>query len=440
MIARWLHRRRTRLALTRLVTAHAAAGTFSGAVLVARAGRTLIRLAAGLADRDLAIPNTPETRFRIGSVAKPLTALAVLRLADQHRLSIDDPLDRYQPAFPRSDRILLRHLLSNTSGIPDYLMCERFHPHAHEAHTPAQLVSYVRDLPSRGEPGAALSYSNTNWVLLSQVVEAVTGTGFGTALEQLVLGPAGMVSTSLETTGLTGPAARGYTTASDGVVPAPIIHMSAEVGAGGIRSTVDDLLRLDRALREPGLLQAATLARMKTPVRVDGPLAYGLGLFVGDRLGRRAHGHSGGTFGFSAFWTHYEDQDTTVIVLSNLDTGSGERLERDLAAVTFDMPVEMPAEPRFIVLPGTAMAPFAGRYRSTFAGRTVDFHVELDGEQLVAKFPFLPSAQLRPITPRRFFTRLKGGDVTFEFLTDGERVSGIAVDWSGNPMHCPRLE
>lgn len=440
MITDWLHRRRTRPALARLVAAHTAADTFAGAVLVARAGKPLLRTAAGLADRDRGTPNTPDTRFRIGSVAKPLTALAVLRLADRGRLSLDDPLERYQPDFPGARQILLRHLLSNTSGIPDYLLSEAFHPHAHEPHSPARLLDYVRNRPLLGAPGTKLSYSNTNWVLLATVVESVTGRSFAAALEQLVLAPAGMAATGVETGVPAGPAAQGYTTIDGIVTPAAVIHMSAEIGAGAVRSTVDDLLRLDRALRGPGLLAAATLDLMKTPVCHEGALGYGLGLFRTERLGRTVTGHSGGTFGFSAFWTHYGDQDTTVIVLSNLDSGSADRLERDLAAATYGLPVAGPDEMVFVDLPEAALTPFVGRYRSSFAGRTMDFQISVESGQLTVKFPFLAAARLRPVSPSRFFTRLKGGDVTFEFLSTDQRVSGIDVNWSGDPLHCPRLD
>jgi CubicO group peptidase (beta-lactamase class C family) len=440
ILSTWLERRRLSHALARLTRAHAARGTFSGAVDVIRRGRSVYRDAHGLADRASGALNTVETAYRIGSVAKTFTALAVLRLADQGKLAVGDPLARHLPGYPNGAALRLHHLLSNSSGIPDYLMLPEVQPHLARPHSTAEMMGYFRDLPLLFQPGERLSYSNSNWTLLAAIVEQVTGSPFGVALQSLVLGPLGLEHTCVDCGASRGAAAVGYTLVEDQVVPAASIHASVELGAGGLRSTIDDLLRLDRALAAPGFLEPDTWQAMTHAVSAEGELGYGYGLFLTTRFGRPLVGHSGGTFGFTAFWSRYPTEDVAIVVLANLDNGSAERLERDLGAIMLGQPYELPTERSFVAVPGEVLDRYVGRYRSQFAGRAIDFAIERRDADLFAVFPLLPRARLRALSDRRFFTRLKGGDVVFAFEGEGDRSTGIAVDWSGNAMHCPRIE
>ena len=158
----WIRRRRTSGRLARLIEAHATLGTFSGAVLVSHRGGVLIRTARGIAQRESRAPNTPETPFRVGSIGKTFTALAVMRLVEEGALSTSDPIARLVPELPGGERILLHHLLSNTSGLPDYLTLPALEPRLAERHSLIEVIGYVRQLPLLFEPGARLAYSNTN--------------------------------------------------------------------------------------------------------------------------------------------------------------------------------------------------------------------------------------------------------------------------------------
>jgi CubicO group peptidase (beta-lactamase class C family) len=425
--------------LTALIDAHARAETWSGTVLVRRGRRTLVRAARGAADRARGTANTPESRFRIGSIGKTFTALATMRLIEAGRLSLDDPARRFAPEWLDSDGILVRHLLSNTSGLPDYLTLEALQPRIAEPHTLADVLGYVRDVPLLFPPGGRLSYSNTNWTLLALMIEQITGDSFDAALRSLVLDPLELASTAPDGGAMVPGDAIGYTIGESSWEPAAPIHPSVERGAGGLRSTVDDLLRLDGAIAEPGLLGAASLERMRRVVASDGPIGYGHGLFSTVRFGRTSVGHSGGTFGFTAFWSRYPADDLVTIVLANVDNGSAERLERGLAGIVFGARVD-PSEARtFVSVSTDVLARYSGRYQSSFAGRRIDFTVELADDRLFAVFPLLPRAPLRPLSATRFFTRLKGGDVIFEFVGAAGAITGIQVDWSGTTMECPRL-
>jgi CubicO group peptidase (beta-lactamase class C family) len=363
-------------------------------------------------------------------------------LVDRGDLGVTDPLSRFLPGYPGGAALQIRHLLSNTSGLPDYLLFPEVQPHLGRPHSLTEMIEYFRERPPLFEPGARLSYSNSNWTLLAAVVERIAERPFAAALDQLVFQPLGLERTFVDLGGEPGPAAVGYTLIEEQPVPAALIHATVELGAGGVRSTIADLARLDRALEAPGLLRPDTLGAMARAAATDGEIGYGYGLFLTTRFGRRLVGHSGGTFGFTAFWSRFPTEDLSVIVLANLDNGSAERLERDLGAMVLGEPYQLPSDRRFVSPPTEVLDRYVGRYRSRFAGRAIDFAIERVDAELFAVFPLLPRARLRALSDRRFFSRLKGGDVVFGFEveTEGASATGIAVDWSGNPMHCPRID
>ncbi|HEX2993513.1 MAG TPA: serine hydrolase domain-containing protein, partial [Anaerolineales bacterium] len=144
---------RTRRSLDKLVNAYAQLGRFRGAALVARNNKVLLRKACGMADEAGRRSNTPETRFLIASLTKTFTAVAIMQLAEQGRLSVDDPLSKYLPDFPHANRIYLRHLLSNTSGIYDFLLLEDFPQFMNQPHTTAEMIARFADQPLVLEPG-----------------------------------------------------------------------------------------------------------------------------------------------------------------------------------------------------------------------------------------------------------------------------------------------
>lgn len=302
--------------LDALVNAHVKQSTFSGSVLVVRGEKVVLRRGYGQASVELGVPATPEHVFRIGSIAKTLTALAVLRLVDAGRLSTEDRLSTFLPDFPDAHYVTLHHLLSNTSGVADHITREDAASWCGRPHTLPELVSFIAGAPRLFKPGSRFGYSNANWALLAAVLEHTTGHPFAEALSDLVLAPLGLTRTVV---GIDNPLVRGRASGyqlddrplddhrKGHVRPAPHIDLSVEVGAGGVYSTVDDLYRLKNALAKDGFLSSGTRKRMVTPVTRDaslgtGATGYGYGVTTGQRFGRAWWGHSGVTFGFTAFF------------------------------------------------------------------------------------------------------------------------------------------
>jgi D-alanyl-D-alanine carboxypeptidase len=317
-----------------LVQSYAEADRFSGAVLVAKDGVPVFRRAFGLANREWDIPNTPETRFRTGSIGKQFAAAAILLLADRGILGLDDPVSRHYAAAPPAwSGITLRHLLSMRSGIPNFTRLPGFFAGpAKREHTLDQLIQLFRDAPLRFEPGTRHEYSNSNYVLIGAVVEAVGRKPYDRFLQDEIFAPLGMRRSAYDDNStIVAERAAGYRRADGQWLNAAHISMSVVRAAGALLTTVDDMLVWDRALYTEGFLRAESLRAMFTDYG-DG---YGLGWMAPGWQGGVIQAHSGNVNGFATTICRYTNERLTVVVLANIENAPTRQLANDLASLHF---------------------------------------------------------------------------------------------------------
>jgi D-alanyl-D-alanine carboxypeptidase len=301
------------------------AGEFSGAVLVARDGQTLFEGAYGLADREQSVPNTPLTQFRVGSMNKMLTAVAVLQLVQAGTMRLDVPLGTYLTDYPNAQvasMVTPHHLLTHTGGTGDIFGPE-FNAHRSELRT---IGDYLRLYGTRGlrfAPGTQWEYSNYGFLLLGAVIERVGGTSYYDQVAARVHAPAGMTATgSAPEDSLVPGRAVGYTRQ---VVPGALVSNAPTLPyrgtpAGGGYSTVGDLARFAAALREHRLLDPAhTALLLGVKVTTNAGAGHAYGFFERVVDGRRFVGHGGGALGMSGDLAFDPDGGYVVVVLSNLD-------------------------------------------------------------------------------------------------------------------------
>lgn len=423
---------RTQRNLDKLVDAYAQLGRFRGAVLVARNKKILLRKAYGMADESNRRPNTPETRFLIASLTKTFTAVAIMQLAEQGRLSVDDPLSKYLPYFPNADRVHLHHLLSNTSGVCDFLLLEDFPQFMTQPHTTAEMIARFADRPLVFGPGTQFGYSNSNWILLSAVLETVTGLPYDKVICQNVLIPAGMNSSGFDWETL--PAemhAIGYTDSQNGLTPAPACHSSVLQAAGAMYSTVDDLLHFDAALNNNTLLRRETLRSMwqaETP-------GYGYGWEIHPIHGRSAVAHSGGMYGFISNFVRFVDEAgdsrVTIILLSNDNSAAAPEMTETLAAVVLGLPHEMPSSRTFVKVDPVVLGAYTGTYKQTVMGRTFILEFLVEDDQLVMDMRGWTKVPLKPMSETTFYARAKG-EVEMKFVPGPSgRADAIEMIWAG---------
>ncbi|WP_104431286.1 serine hydrolase domain-containing protein [Kineococcus xinjiangensis] len=290
----------------------AATGAQGVIARITRDGQVL-ELRAGTARHDGAEPVPHEARFRIGSITKVFVATVVLQLAAEGRLSLDEPVSRHLPGLlPDGDRITARMLLQHTSGLVSYTdhvpidppalsSVEEFERLRHLHHAPEDLVALATSRPLEFEPGTRFEYSNTGYVVLGMLVEAVTGKPYGRVLEERVIAPLGLRATSVPggRESLPSPHAHGYERIAGQVVDVTELDPSIAWAAGEVVSTTADLDRFLAALLGGELLPAEQLRQMRRSTPVSP--AYGLGL-QRDTLGCGAvvEGHSGSIPGFAS--------------------------------------------------------------------------------------------------------------------------------------------
>lgn len=290
---------------------------FSGAVLVAKGGTVLLNQGYGMADRAQEIPNTPQTRFRLGSVTKPFTAIAILMLHDEGKLDIVAPVCQYLASCPPAWReITLAQILSHTAGIPDLTRFPDFEATKGEPSTPEQLLARFMDKPLDFPPGSRWQYSNSGYLVLGVVVERVAGQPYESFLQERIFTPLAMQSSGYDHN--LDSLAVGYTPTGE---QADFIDMSIPFAAGALYSTVEDLYRWHRALDADQLLPQPLRDAMFTiqaPLEPGEPNAgYGYGWIVRDLPNGKIVGHNGVIEGFSAGIRRYLGEDAVIIVLSN---------------------------------------------------------------------------------------------------------------------------
>jgi CubicO group peptidase (beta-lactamase class C family) len=305
-------------------------------VIVLKNGQTAFEGSYGLANVETQTPITPATDFRLASFTKQFTAMCIMLLVHDGKLSYDDTLTKIFPDFPAyGSSITVRMLLTHTSGLKDYedIYSAQF-PGADDRKIPqikdAQILAMMKQQASTDfPPGSQWRYSNTGYAMLAMIVEKLSGEPFGTFLHDRIFVPLAMNHTLAYEKGKNEVPNRafGYANKDSQWIEADQSSTSAVLGDGGIYSNVEDLAKWDRALREHTLLDAAEMQPTFTAVKVpdgakkeDGtPTAYGFGWFLDPYNGRTRTWHSGTTTGFRTFIDRFPDERLTIIILCNRD-------------------------------------------------------------------------------------------------------------------------
>lgn len=298
------------------VNSLAPAKHFSGTVVAEHDGKVVLEKSYGFAVDEWQVPNSAGTKYEIASLTKQFTAAAILQLQDAGKLNVQDAVSKYYPEAPRTWKgMTIHHLLTHTSGLPEDDWKD-FFKGACTSYTTADLVKTFRDRPLGSQPGAEWKYRNTEYYLLAYIVEKLSGETYGAYLAQHVFQPLKMSHSGFEPAYTVIPRmAQGYSREHEALSQRQYYDRSMETGAGGIYTTVEDMLLWNRALDSPGLLSAKSLDLMFTP---HPPGNYGYGWFI-ETSPRRKVFHEGGDPGFGAFEVRYPDQHLVIVVLANED-------------------------------------------------------------------------------------------------------------------------
>jgi len=366
-------------------------------------GTPVLAKAYGMADLEHDVKNTPETIFEAGSVSKQFTAAAVLFLARDGKLLLDDPVRKYIPELPDYGQPLtIRHMLTHTSGLRDWGSVAGIAgwPRTSRAHTHAHVLDIVsRQRALNFAPGTSWSYSNTGYNLAAILVSRVSGMSFGEFSQRRLFAPLGMTRTSWrdDHRRIVKDRAIAYSDGAGGfriLMPFEDVH-----GNGGLLTTVGDLLKWNANFASHIVGDQSFSSEQERPGRFSDGRAhdYALGLRVRQYKGVREIAHSGSTAGYQAYLARYPDQQVSVAVLCNVSSASAAQYSNavaDLYLANSIKPATAPAAKH--VLTEAEIAAVTGRYRNTLTGEPLDLVREKDTLRVER------GAALVAISPARF--------------------------------------
>ncbi|HEY6413666.1 MAG TPA: serine hydrolase [Edaphobacter sp.] len=396
--------------MQQVIHSYVANKSFMGSVLVAKDGKLLINQGYGDADLEWNVPNTPDTKFRLGSLTKQFTAASILLLEERGKLKIEDPVSKYFPDPPAAwEKITIYNLLTHTSGIPNFTNFPDYRTSEWKDTTPAELVARFRDKPLEFEPGTKFDYSNSGYILLGFLIEKITGQTYGDFLQQNIFTALGMADSGMDNnTVILAKRAQGYSPSPKGVQHAGYTSMTIPFSAGAIYSTTGDLLKWEQGLFGGKVINEASLKKMTTPFK-DG---YAFGLAISDNNGHKMISHAGGIEGFNTSLNYYPEEKLTVVVLANLNGDAG-GIAANVGKVALGQSVTLASERKEVSVSPALLGDYAGTYAMT---PTLDNVITMEDGHLMTKLGNQPKVQLFPESDSKFF--LKVVDAEIEFFRD----------------------
>ncbi|MEP4093592.1 serine hydrolase domain-containing protein [Reichenbachiella sp.] len=334
------------------VSLYADYGKFNGSILVSENGKVIYKKGFGKANMEWNIPNQPNTKHRIGSITKQFTAMLVLQQVQQGNLSLDDVITDHLSNYPKAtgDKITLHHLLTHTSGIPNYTSyADFFKNETRNPYQPEEFIKLFSDSALHFTPGKKFEYSNSGYFLLGAILEKVTGKPYELVLQENILTPLGMTNTGFDhyATILKNRAA-GYEKEGSGYKNADYIDMSIPYAAGSMYSTVEDLYLWDQALYTEQLLSSKYKELLFTPFIPAWSSSYGYGWFImqlpigGENDPLLIHQHDGGVNGFHTVISRIPSEKHMIVMLNNTGHAALNDINLAINAILHDLPYQLP--------------------------------------------------------------------------------------------------
>ncbi|WP_208111670.1 serine hydrolase domain-containing protein [Sunxiuqinia elliptica] len=310
----------------------------TGAVfLVAQDGSPAYRKALGKANIELDVDMNPESVFKIGSMTKQFTAVAILMLAENEKLSLDDDITQFIPDYPtHGESITIHQLLTHTSGIKNFTEMKSIMTIAQKDLSPKELIDFFKDEPMVFKPGEEFKYSNSSYVILGYIIELVSGMSYEDFIEKNIFQKLGMNDSRYATDReIVQNRAYGYQQTNDGYVNKRHISFNITYSAGSLMSTVDDLLKWQEALNSNELLSPETTRLAFTNYELNNgeKIDYGYGWHLKSLNDMSVREHGGSIFGFKSMAVYIPERDIYVVGLTNCDCVSPTQLVRDIAVL-----------------------------------------------------------------------------------------------------------
>ena len=392
------------------------------AIAVFKGDQQLLLKSYGSADLDLDVPLKSDASFEIGSVTKQFTAAAVLQLAEEGKLSLDDDFTKYVKFNTRGKKVTVRQLMNHTSGIKGYTEMEMFGDLSYQHLKRDTLLRIVEKEPFDFEPGANLIYNNTGFFLLGLVIEKVSGKNYEEYVKENLFAKAGMTNSYYgDELKVVKGRAHGYSMSEKGLVRANYLDHTWPYAAGSLCSTVEDLVKWNRALHHGKIMSDASYQEFLAPAVLNSgdTTRYAKGITVWSDNGTPVISHGGGIYGFLSENAYYPKDDVSVVVLVNT-TGpvSPERLALQVGKKMFGI------KPYAGATAPSDLAPYVGTFSGPGRGHEAAVNIIAKEGALWYKMGERPEAKLSYVSGNRF----RAEDVTFTFSGDAGGFNTLSID------------
>lgn len=311
---------------------------YMGSVAVSKDGEVIYTRAIGYADVASNVKATEKSKYRIGSISKTFTAVLVFKAVEEEKLSLDQTIDKWFPSLANAGKITVQHLLNHHSGIYSFTNDENYLTWNTEPKSEEALLEIIQSGGSVFEPGSKAEYSNSNYLLLTFILERTFAKSYADLLQEYIVQPLGLTSTYVF--GKIDPAndeCRSYTF-KDTWIEEPETDSTIPLGAGAIASTPTELTRFADALFGGKLLSNESLETMKTMNE-----GYGMGLFQFPFYNRTGYGHTGGIDGFSSIFSHFPDDKISYALISNGSNYNNNDISIAVLSAVYGKPYEIPS-------------------------------------------------------------------------------------------------
>lgn len=399
-------------------------------VIVMRDGIPLLRAGYGRANIELGVPMQPDMVFRLGSITKQFTAVAILLLEERGQLSLQDPIERFIADYPtHGHTITVEHLLTHTAGIKSYTAMPEFWADNKQDRSVSEHIDAFKDQPIAFAPGERWDYNNSGYFLLGAIIEKVAGRSYEDFLKQNIFDRLGMSHTyyDLHAKIIPGRVA-GYTKGAHGLENAPYLSMMRPYAAGSLASCVDDLAKWDAALYTNDLVDQSALKRAWTPFKLTNgnDNRYGYGWSVFDYQGHTGIEHGGGIHGFTTYGLRMPESRVYVAVLMNANppVTSPMTLGFKLAALAIGKPY---TDPTPISLKEAALIPFVGHYEVNRAVVYTIFISYQSGQLFIQFAEGEPTQELPALSPTEFW--MKDSLMQLRFVMDASNQVHAVQVW-----------
>jgi CubicO group peptidase (beta-lactamase class C family) len=352
-------------------------------VLITKKGKVLYRNAFGNANLENAIVMNPNHVFEIGSITKQFTAVSILMLEEEGKLSIQDKLSTYLPSYPNGDQITIHHLLNHTSGVKSYTEMPGLNTFGKNDKSPMEIIDYFKDESVDFKPGEQWHYNNSGYIILGYIIEKVTGITYEDFIQQRIFDELGMKNSYYgDKSRIIKNRASGYQPTAQGLQNATQISMTIPYAAGSLMSCVDDMFLWHKAIRDNTLISAKSKAKAHTNTVLNNGerTNYGYGWQINELNNKQSIEHGGGIFGFVTQGVYVPDEDIYAIILTNANGNSPQEITLRLASMVMDTPMFI--ETKTVTLSQKQLQKWTGTY--AFDDDVLRF-VTLEGNQLYSQ-------------------------------------------------------